>query len=65
MSLDTHGERLRLRQAGEIDPLYAASELHNDVAKQRLRDAVANCEIIKCRADIKAKSVVNNLRATR
>lgn len=62
MTLDVHEERRRFRETGMIDPLYAASESHNDVAKQRLREAAASCDVWKAHANLKAKMIVENLR---
>lgn len=58
MNLDVHEERNRLRQTGKVNPIYAASELHPDIAKQRLREAVVQCEFHKVRADIRAKMIL-------
>lgn len=61
MSLDVHEERKRLRETGMVNPLYADSELHNDIAKQRLREAVASCDVWKAWAAFKAKALVQRI----
>jgi hypothetical protein len=68
MTRDVHDERIRLRQTGDIDPLYAAAELYRDVAKQRLkaRQKLAEAQIelatIEC---YEASSELCQLQETR
>lgn len=53
-----HDELSKLRKGLAIDPLFSVSETDPEIAKQRLREARVNCELLKAIATIKAKMIV-------
>lgn len=57
----THDLKEAIKALG-YDPTPSPSESDPVIAKQRLFEAMVNCELIKARAEVNAKMIVKRLR---